>query len=128
MICAKFASEIESKGLTLETIQEKTQIPENTLNNYRTGISNIPLDHLILISEALSLPVEFFYEDSWLINDDHDGQNNQGKWQPEFPKENADPSSPDVDPYKMLLNALKKLPKAEQARIAKMLLEKLKVL
>lgn len=74
-IALKLKDRREELGLSLEALANKTGLSKSTLQRYETGgISNIPLDKLETLSNALNLSVSEFldlkkdtYDDSPII-------------------------------------------------------------
>lgn len=129
MILAQLEIEIEKENMTLEDLHEATNIPLDALQSYKNGNLSIPVQLLLQIIEALELEENAFYnQDWWPISAAGNTQDQQTHWQPEFPQDDTSPSEQANDPYQDLIRALKKIPKAEQAQIAKILLHKLKSL
>lgn len=119
---------MEEAGISLEYLQEMTGIPLETLDSYDKGNSPILIDHLIQISECLGKPISAFYnQDPDYILDTDESHPTQ-KWQPEYPRGSDPEPDHEIDPYEQLVNALKRIPKEDQAQIAKILLNNLKSL
>ncbi|MCB2202789.1 helix-turn-helix domain-containing protein [bacterium] len=125
MIQTKLILARESKGLSLFDLAQETDIPEKTLQAYELGQLPIPLNHLKSICEALGCSIDTFFPEDNALNGAPKVNNRQGRWQPEYPNNEAAPN-PEEDPYRQLLAALKQIPEEDQARIAKQLLELLK--
>jgi len=126
MISAKFSIEREKAGKTLEEIHQNTKIPLSLLQEYEKGDSPIPLDHLLQISDTLSRPIEAFFSQEWLQDDNAGRPDDQINWQPEFPDISTKPGNQKDNPYTHMLTAIKKMPKEDQAKIAKIILEKIR--
>lgn len=124
MIRAKLNSAIAKNGLTLEEIQEKTGITHNALQTYIQGKIPIPLDHLLLISDCLSLAESDFFESSW-HKTNNGGDLDQEIPQNEWLSEDQNQFEISDNSYNNLLIALKSIPKKDQAEIAKIIFEKL---
>ncbi|MDY6872697.1 MAG: helix-turn-helix transcriptional regulator [Chloroflexota bacterium] len=125
MIQTKLILARESKGIPLPDLSQKTDIPKNTLQAYELGQIPIPLNHLKAICRALDFTVETFFLEDDKMKALQNGGIHQAHWQPEYPDSEGAPS-PEEDPYRQLLAALKQIPEEDQARIAKQLLELLK--
>lgn len=128
MIQAQLALERQKRGLSLDEIHEGTGIPLKDLKAYENGGRPVPFDDLLQISEVLSLPFVSFQsgiseKESHLSQDQ-----NQTRWHTEFPKETAVTKDQKQDRYAYLYHAIEKLPKEDQAHVAKFLLKKLRAL
>lgn len=126
MIRAKLAVERELKPVTVEEIQEATAIPLDTLQAYENGESPIPLHHLWQICDFLAIPIESFFNPELTQVNNININQDQVNWQPEFPAGETNTINTEEDPYQHLINAMKRIPKEYQVRIAKILLNGLK--
>jgi len=128
MIQVKFILLREEAGISLKVLHESTGIPLEALENYDRVNSPIPLDHLCQICSFLGQPINAFFSQEPDFIDDSEGSLPQPKWKPEYPEGGNTEAQGTEDPYIQLVDALKKIPKEDQARIAKILLNNLKSL
>ncbi len=128
MIRAKLLAEKKNRAVTIDEIQNATKIPRDDLEAYETGQRPIPLDHLMKISDFLSLPIQTFLNGVWYQSDDLNKDQHQTSWQPEYPKNSKRTRQIEKNPYSNLLEAIKSIPKKDQAQVAKILLEKIRSL
>ncbi len=128
MIQVKFIFLREEAGISLKYLHESTGIALETLENYDRGKSSIPLDHLFQICSFLGQPINAFFSQEPDFIDGSEGSLSQPKWKPEYPEGVNKEAQGTEDPYIQLVEALKKIPKEDQARIAKILLNNLKSL
>lgn len=130
MIRARIVQEVAHKDLTLDEMAADTHITEENLQAYHNGLTPIPMQDLIAISNYLELPLQSFSEPIWPGDKSKNAKGEQGQWQPEFAPTpaNAEPNDGpfNEDPFSDLMAALKKLPPQDQADIAKIILEKLR--
>lgn len=128
MIQAQLVLERQKRGLSLDEIHNATGIPLKDLRAYEKGKLPVPYDHLLQISEILSLPFNIFQIGIW-ENESHPlHDKKQIRWHPEYPKETAAPKRQEEDRYSYLAHAIEELPMEDQAHIAKFLLKKLRAL
>lgn len=126
MLRALIALERESRSITLENIQHATQIPLETLQAYDNGTSPMPIGDLIKVCAFLEIPMDSLNEPVWPDVTSPRKDQPEEDWQPEFEKDDSLSEPPHEDPYSDILRAFQKVPKQDQAYIAKYLLEKLR--
>lgn len=125
MIQAKFNLLRDQAGFSLEHVQLKTGIPQEALQAFDTGKSPIPINNLIKIADCFGKSIGYFFETELLVKDRNESQNlNKPKWMPEYPENEIRDQY--EDSYGQIIQALKQIPKEDQARIAKLLLNNLK--
>jgi transcriptional regulator with XRE-family HTH domain len=122
IIRTQLVLERKAAGFTLETLQEATGIPLETLQTYEQDGLPIPIDDLQNICNHIGKRMDIFFPG------DGDFENLLGvqEEEMEFPDDQPDPDS--EESLEELLTVLKKVPKEEQAEIAKALLNKLRSL
>jgi len=123
MISALLTTVREDKVLPFEVLQEATQIPETILHAYENGEIPIPLTDLLMITEYLEIPHNVLFEPVWLADTDQEKPWSKNGWSPEFSQEET---GLEDDGYSVVLQALKRMPEADQAHIAKIILKKLR--
>jgi transcriptional regulator with XRE-family HTH domain len=126
MIRAMLSLELNNHSLLLEEVSQAIHIPMDDLQAYFSGEEPIPVDDLFQISDYLGLSIDKLYEPIGLFEAQQVPPSVKASWQPEFTNEDIQEPLPEEDPYKNLLKAFQKLPIADQAQIAKTILEKLK--
>lgn len=128
MIRAQLSLERKNTGLSLEELKHATGIPMTALEAYEDDGAVIPIEHLLLICNHLSLPIES------LIFQAETGQEQvvEDKSQPEKLSEDLEnePMSETQkdDFYQQMIRGMKNISERDQVDIAKMLIEKLKSL
>lgn len=125
MICAKLSLEMERAQKSLTDIHQATSISLEILHTYQAGDLEIGLNHLIQISEVLEQPVAVFFNQDLFPNNQHNSKD-QLDWEKEFLLEDVNAEVNEEDAYRFLTSAVKKMPKEDQAKIAKIILTKLK--
>ena len=125
MICARLSIEMERAQKSLTDIHQATQISMETLHSYISGDLVIGSDHLLQICEALEQSVAvFFNQDLSPVN--QLSAKDLLDWEKEFLLEDYNTEVNEEDAYRFLTSAVKKMPKEDQAKIAKIILTKLK--
>jgi transcriptional regulator with XRE-family HTH domain len=124
MIGALLTTFREDKVIPIEVLQETTQISQNILQDYESGETPIPLTDLLMISDFLEIPRNVLFEPVWLADSDPEKPWLKKGWLPEFSQEQKELED---DGYSVLLQAIKSMPEADQAHIAKIILEKLRI-
>ena len=123
MLRALISLERESRSITLEEIQQATQIPLEMLQAYENGASPMPVEDLIKVCAFLEIPIDTLHEPVWPVVTFSRSVQPEEDWQPEFEQYDS-LSEPALDaPYSDILKAFQKVPKQDQAYIAKYLLE-----
>lgn len=136
MLRALIALTREERAVSLTDIQQATHIPLETLEAFDQGASPLPIEDLVKICAYLEIPIDTLLELDWpgeiKAQEDHP----KVTWAPDFTTkpslndpdlEEPDLKDPDfADPYAEILKALQKVPKQDQAYIAKYLLERLR--
>ena len=121
MVRAEISLRQAEQNLSLEDLHQITQIPVNTLEDYLHIGAPIPIHHMLELLQALNLAIDLFLETNWQNGQEEKQSIEQTKWQPEFPDENQqEPFEEDL--YILLRDALKALPKTDQAKFLKALL------
>ena len=127
MIRAELFLERKNAGFSIEELNQATGIPMAALEAYENEGTAIPIDHLLLICNHLSLPIES------LIFQAETGQEQvvDGTSQPEklseiLEKEPISEAQKD-DFYQQMIRGMKNISERDQVDIAKMLIEKLKL-
>jgi len=126
MIRTKLVIELQQAELSFENIHKTTLIPLDALKAYEIGQAVIPVEHLQQISECLGKPLSIFFSDNLGLSEDLNPEQRADNWEQEFPEGDSVRTSEPEEPYSQLMEALKKIPKEDQAQIAKILLNKLK--
>ncbi|MFU8826752.1 MAG: helix-turn-helix domain-containing protein [Brevefilum sp.] len=126
MLRALISQEREIHGITLEDLQEATQIPLETLQAYDTGTEPIAIDDLIKISTVLEIPLDALHEPLWPSKTDPTEKAVRETWHPEFEPDNKAGDPPLDEQYADVFKAFSRVSKEDQAFIAKYLLEKLR--
>ena len=125
MIGVTLNNELANREIELKSLHEMTQIPQEELNAYINDMKPVPLDHLLLIQEALSLSDEIIFG----LTTAKDNQKNASlpeDWLPEYPEKFESTLSESDRNFNPLIEALKKIHGNDQAEIAKLILQKLK--
>lgn len=128
MIQAQLVLERQKSGLSLDEIHDGTGIPLRDLRAYEKGKLVVPYEHLLQISEILSLPIDTFQTGIWEKEAHPIHDQNQIRWHPEYPKETAVTKGQEEGRYSYLAHAIEKIPMEDQAHAAKFLLKKLRAL
>ncbi len=120
----------KNKGMTLAELHQETGISQEAMAAFDQGMSPIPISNLMVIADCLGESLDhFFNEDPQsLASHDEDNPQKKLKWQPEYPENKGDKDDQDTEPLNRLMNALQQVPKDDQARIAKALLQLIKSL
>ena len=86
LLAVTLLHELNEQNITLQDLQQKTQISFENLEAFTTGKSAIPIHHLIELSQALSLSIEDLI--SLKVNQpvDTDNKTNQTEWELEYPQ------------------------------------------
>jgi transcriptional regulator with XRE-family HTH domain len=122
IIRTQLVLERKAVGMTLDSLEEVTGIPRDTLKTYEQDGMPIPIDDLQNICEHLGKQMEVFFPDENdldLINLSMEGEGETEDQPLETETEES---------LEELLTVLKKVPKEDQAEIAKVLLKKLRSL
>jgi transcriptional regulator with XRE-family HTH domain len=122
MIGALLTTYREDKVIPFEVLQEATQISETILQAYENGETPIPLTDLLMISNVLEIPHDVLFEPVWLANSDQEKSWLKNGRLPEFSQVQT---GLEDDGYSVLIHAIKQMPAADQAHIAKIILGKL---
>lgn len=125
LIQAKILGQIDKKSITLDQIHDETGIEVCDLKKYLEEGQPIPFDHLLKISNSASLAIESLIDHTWPENTENNNSDSTADWQQEFPAKEIQEDQ-QATTFDLLALALHKLPKRDQAEIAKFLLEKLK--
>lgn len=126
MLRALIIQEREKQGMTLEDMQQATQIPLETLQAYLEGTAPMAIDDLINISTVLEIPLDALHEPLWPSKTDLTKTDAQKAWHPEFEPDTSPEESLFDEQYTDVFKAFTKVSKEDQAFIAKYLLEKLR--
>jgi transcriptional regulator with XRE-family HTH domain len=124
IIRTQLVLERQSAGLTLEELEEATDIPLDVLRNYEEETVPIPIDHLQLICQHLGKHLDTFFPDELQVSESlliPSVPNNNGDG-PEFSAQDEDLDGS----FTQIIAKLKEIPKEAQAEIAKDILHKLK--
>jgi transcriptional regulator with XRE-family HTH domain len=126
-IHSRIALETENKGMEVGDLVESLGISEERLEEYKSGKLPIPLDHLQKICMQFDIPLDDFFPELEISELENKQSFKQavGQWNPEFPQGDSAGGSNEIT-YHQLLAALKEIPEADQAQIAKIILDKLK--
>ncbi len=124
MLHAKITGEMHKKSITIDQIEEQTDIPVAELKAYLNGEKPIPFDRLLEISESVSLTPEEMIDPLLIKKDGSKTTTSIGRWEREFSGDDNQATKEDSS-YEQLILALQKLPRKDQAEVAKVLLEKL---
>lgn len=127
MIGALLTATRESEHITFEDVHHATRIPEDMLRAYENGELPIPLSDLSKISDYLEIPYYKLYQPVWLMDTNQEEIPMTHDWEPELTTERNEQQPHEDDIYLILLQALKQMPKSDQAHIAKIILEKLNI-
>ena len=124
VIQTQLALERQAAGFSLEELEEATGIPLEDLRNYEEGAAPVPVDHLQKICQHLGKHLDTFFPDDRQLSESL-------QLQPfSFAQDGgADPleAAGELDEsFVQILSRLKEIPKAEQAEIARDILNKLK--
>ncbi len=123
MVGALISVARKSKAVSVDDLQQATQISADKLYAYEQGDMPIPLTELFLISDYLEISHKALFATVWMSDNTQEYPWLKNNWWQEFSKEEP---KPDDDVFKELLQALKQMPKTDQAEIAKIILEKLR--
>jgi transcriptional regulator with XRE-family HTH domain len=126
MLRALIIQEREKQGMTLEDLQQATQIPLETLQAYLEGTAPMAIDDLINISTVLEIPLDTLHEPFWPSKTDPAKADAREAWHPEFIPADAPGETSLYEQYADVFTAFTKVSKEDQAYIAKFLLEKLR--
>jgi len=126
MVSSIIYSKRKEKGLTHQELHDATQIQLDHLESYEKAGTSIPLNHLLSIIDALSIPEEILIDTDGLTDDHESKTFTHQAWIPEYSQENGQDIPSEGDPYHLLSQLIKRLPKEEQAELAKLLLNKLR--
>ena len=126
IIRATLSVVLENQSLSLENMAQGTHIPVNILQRYNSGEDPVPMDDLLKISDYLGISIDELYEPLALFDKQREKSSVKTGWEPEFAVEETQKSTIEADPYTDLLTAFRKIPTADQAQIAKAILEKFK--
>lgn len=126
MIRAMLTIEREEKAVSLDELEQATGIPLNLLQAYDKGEATLPLIDLIKITECLDIPIDALFEPVWIQESSNEKTTLMAEWQPEFADPVTDQATLHDDPYQVFHQAFQTINKADQAQIAKILLEKLR--
>ena len=124
VIRTQLVLERRSAGLSLEELEDATGISLDILRNYEQETVPIPIDHLQLICQHLGKHLDTFFPDDLQVSDT--------LHIPTVPSSNGDdPEHANDDEgldesFAQIISKLKEIPKANQAVIAKDILNKLK--
>lgn len=124
MILAKIELACKKQNISIQELFEKINLPGNAVKSYEDGI---PMDHLTIMCEELSMNIESLFDDAVNPIKSPKGPINDEYWEPEFRPEppKAEPIDMDDDDFDNLVRIIKKVPKDEQALLARILLEEL---
>ena len=127
MIGAQLSIERQNCGMSLEDLENKTNIPVDLLIMYEDGNTSIPTNDLFLICHHLEIPLKslLFQPQSVDMDADQTVEETEPKLQNQKQVENGDNNQDDV--YQQLLQGIKNIPEKDQADIAKIILQKLKL-
>jgi transcriptional regulator with XRE-family HTH domain len=114
--------ERKSAGMTLDSLEEATGISLDTLQAYERDGTPIPIDDLQNICNQLGRQMEIFFPDESDIDLMNLSTGSEGE------TEEQQPEPETQEALEELMTVLKKVPKEEQAEIAKALLKKLRSL
>lgn len=124
MICAKIIHQSKAEAINLDELQQLTNIPNEKLIGYQQDAAPIPINHLMEIANALSLPLEGFINHKDTTQIIMDTQKKQQDWHPEIQQDKI--AEEQETAYQTLIDAIKTMPIDEQARVAKIVLNVLK--
>ena len=121
VIRTQLSLERQAAGLTLEELAEATGIPVESLHNYEEETIPIPIDDLQNICQQLGKHLDAFFPDDRQLSET---LNLSGAM---FQDQEAMNEGDGLDEsFAQILAKLKQIPKADQAEIAKEILNKLK--
>ena len=123
MIGALIFATRENENAYIEELQQATQIPLDRLYAYEKGDIPIPLSDLSLISSYLEISHNALCGTVWLDDSNLKYPPQESDWQAEL---SDGETVPEDDVFSDLLQAFKQLSPADQAQIAKEILERLK--
>lgn len=123
MIGALISASRKSKALSVEDLQQTTQINADNLYAYEKGNTPIPLADLFLICDYLDIPLKALFESNWAAENNQSLPIQESDLYQVLPN---DEKKPEEDDFMSLLEALQRLSKSDQAEIAKLILEKLR--
>ncbi len=121
IIQTQLVLERKAAGMTLESLHDATGIPVDKLQAYEQDGIPIPVNDLQSICVHLGKQMEIFFPDEIDIEELSFAHENKSK---SHEQQQTDPDT--EDSIDELLSVLKKVPKEEQAEIAKVLLNKLR--
>lgn len=124
MISAKMAHESSIKAISLDELKQAIGIPLEKLTAYLQGSTPIPINDLIAIADALSLPLEGFINQKDSTQIILETEKNQQDWHPELNQ--TEVAEDHEKEYQILIDAIKEMPIDEQANMAKFVLSVLK--
>jgi hypothetical protein len=116
----------ENRSESLEDIQQASQIPLETLEAYDQGTSPMPIEDLVKVCTYLEIPIDSLHDPLWPNESKFQEDHPKADWEPEYETVTPLNDLEIEDPYTDILKALQKVPKQDQAFIAKYLLEKLR--
>lgn len=128
MIQTKLNLEMDNQDISVESLNQDTGIPLETLNSYQDTGARIPFDHLTMICDHLDISIKSLLLEQKEGNQEESMHDHleQSQWQPEYHEnENNDLVEEDTR-YQEIFRAIKSMSVKNQAEIAKVLLEKLK--
>ena len=123
MLGALISAARQDKAASVDDLQQATKIPVDRLHAYEKGNMPIPLSDLFLISDYLEVSHKALFETVWTADTYHEFPWLKSSWHPEFSEEEPEA---DDEVFMDLLQALKRMSQADQAQIAKIILEKLR--
>jgi len=114
----------KNKALSIEDLQQTTQINTENLQAYEKGDTPIPLTDLFLISDHLGISQKALFATNWTAENNQSLPIGESDWYLGLPKDNQ--VVEEEDDFITLLKALKQLSKSDQAETAKFILNKLR--
>lgn len=122
MIKTKISTKMNETEISPEAFSEETGIPLSDLNAYRNGEQSIPLNHLLIISDALGIPSRELIAPLWDEKPKNKPQMSYKQQENSVKESQAEAQSV---PYDQLRRALQQLPKKQQAEVTKIVFKKL---
>jgi len=126
MVRALIAMQRKQRSVTLEDMHLATHITLEKLEAYDDGTLPIPIDDLIKMCSFLEISLDSLHEPIWPTRAEPDKNRPHADWQPEYHSSESKGTPDHEEPYSDILKALKKVPKQDQAFIAKYLIEKIR--